>query len=79
MNTSDQSRQQLAAEVLELGENLFEIALGAGSQLAGKEEGEAYPFQELRAATDEVLYCFAAAAGNRIVIDNRVLIVSSMI
>ena len=46
--------QRLAAEVLELGESLFEIALEAGNYSSSShEEGEAYPVEELRAATDE--------------------------
>jgi hypothetical protein len=44
-------RQHLVAEVLELGESLFEIALEAGNHLSSP--GEAYPVEELRAATDE--------------------------
>lgn len=48
------SNQHLAAEVLELGESLFEIALEAGSHPSSTgEEGEAYPIEELRAATNE--------------------------
>lgn len=51
---SAQSRQQLAAEVLELGETLFETALEAGShQSAEGKEDEAYPIEEIRAATNE--------------------------
>jgi len=47
-------QQRLAAEVLELGESLFEMALEAGShQSSTGEEGEAYPIDELRAATQE--------------------------
>lgn len=53
MNTSANSRQQLAAEVLELGKTLFETALEVGSQPTENEEGEAYPLKELCAATDE--------------------------
>ena len=53
MKAIDQSRQQLAAEVLELGETLFEMALELGSQPTEDEESEAYPIQELRAATNE--------------------------
>jgi hypothetical protein len=44
----------LAAEVLELGESLFEIALEAGNcPSSPAEESEAYPIEELRAATNE--------------------------
>ena len=48
------SNQRLATEVLELGESLFEIALEAGNQPSSQgEEGEMYPLEELRAATNE--------------------------
>ena len=46
--------RRLATEVLELGESLFEIALEAGSHHPPKdEEGEAFPIEELQAATQE--------------------------
>ncbi len=46
--------QQLAAEVLELGESLFETALEVGNhQRAEDQEGEVYPTEEIRAASDE--------------------------
>lgn len=48
------SKQHLAAEVLELGESLFETALEAGSYHHSiSEEGKAYPIEELRTATQE--------------------------
>ena len=48
------SRQRLAAEVLELGESLFETALEAGNnQSSASEEDETYPVDELREATQE--------------------------
>lgn len=44
----------LAAEVLELGESLFEIALESGNHPSSPgEDSEAYPVEELRAATNE--------------------------
>jgi hypothetical protein len=47
-------KRQLVVEVLEIGESLFEIALEAGNHPSSSdEEGEAYPVEELRAATDE--------------------------
>lgn len=50
----NQQHQGLAAEVLELGESLFEIALEAGSHKPAEgEEGEAFPTEEFRAATQE--------------------------
>jgi hypothetical protein len=48
------SRKRIAAEVIELGEALFETALEAGSYRSAEgQEGEAYPVEEIRAATDE--------------------------
>ena len=48
------SKQYLIAEVLELGESLFEIALEAGNHPSLLvEESEAYPVEELRAAANE--------------------------
>jgi len=49
------SKQRLVAEVLELGESLFETALEARSQQPAKDEGEGdkYPIDELRAAAQE--------------------------
>lgn len=49
-----QGRQQVAAEVLELGEALFDAAINAatGGQPA-QETDESYPEAELRAAADE--------------------------
>ncbi len=49
-----ESQQRIAAEVIELGEALFETALEAGDhRRAEGQEGEAYPVEEIRAATDE--------------------------
>ena len=48
------SNQRLAAEVLELGESLFEMALGVTShQPTENEKAGAYPVEEMRAAADE--------------------------
>ena len=48
------SKQRLAAEVLELGQSLFETAFEAGGhQLSTGEEGETYPLEELQAAAQE--------------------------
>ena len=47
-------RQRLAAEVIELGENLFEMALEVGThQPTQGEETMAYPIEEIQAATNE--------------------------
>ncbi|MFL5624413.1 MAG: hypothetical protein ACJ788_02335 [Ktedonobacteraceae bacterium] len=49
-----EARQRLAAEVIELGESLFEMALEAGTpQLAAGEESAEYPVEEIQAATAE--------------------------
>ncbi len=54
MNTSEENRQRLAAEVLELGESLFETALEAGShQATADKESETYPIEEIQAAASE--------------------------
>lgn len=49
-----EARQRLAAEVIELGESLFEMALEAGThQPAAGEETTMYPVEEIQAATTE--------------------------
>ena len=49
-----ETRQRLAAEVIELGESLFEMALEAGThQPAAGEEIVAYPVEEIQAAAEE--------------------------
>ena len=54
MNISEESRQHLAAEVLELGESLFDAALEGGNQQAiVGDEGKTYPVAEIRAASAE--------------------------
>jgi hypothetical protein len=51
---NEESRQRIAAEVLELGESLFEFTLEAGShQLEKDQKGEVYPIEEIQAASDE--------------------------
>ncbi len=51
---SEESRQRLAAEVLELGESLFELALEArNDQSEDHQQGEAYPIEEIQATSDE--------------------------
>lgn len=50
----DTSRGQLTAEVLELGEMLFDTAIDAAAQRpAGEEAGDAAFVEEMRAAADE--------------------------
>ena len=47
-------RQHLAAEVLELGEMLFDTAIDAAAQRpAGEETGDTTSIEEMRAAADE--------------------------
>lgn len=54
MNINEESRQRLAAEVLELGQSLFEMALEAGSYRPKEgEEGTAYPIEEIQTAANE--------------------------
>ena len=54
MNTSEENRQHIASEVLELGESLFETALEVGShQATADKESETYPIEEIQAATSE--------------------------
>jgi hypothetical protein len=51
----EQDRQALATEVLELGEQLFALALeGRAIQQSGNEDGEqAFPMAEIEAASSE--------------------------
>ena len=55
VNTLDEdSRQQIAAEVLELGESLFETALEAGNrQREEDQDGQVYPIEEIRATSHD--------------------------
>lgn len=51
---NEESRQRMAAEVLELGQSLFETALEVGNHpQAENQEGEAYLTEEIRATSDE--------------------------
>src|ERR1700692_3607210 len=53
-SSRDLSRQEIAAEVLELGEMLFDTAIDAATQRpAGEEVGDAVFVEEMRAAADE--------------------------
>ena len=47
------SRQEIAAEVVELGEMLFDTAIDAAAQRPAGEEGDAVFVEEMRAAADE--------------------------
>ena len=51
---NEESRQRIAAEVLELGQGLFETALEAGNHhTAESRGGEVYPTEEIRATAQE--------------------------
>jgi hypothetical protein len=51
---NSESRQQIAAEVLELGESLFETALEVGNrQREDNQDDQVYPVEEIRATTHE--------------------------
>jgi hypothetical protein len=53
-SSRDLSRQAIAAEVLELGEMLFDTAIDAAAQRpAGEQVGDATFIEEMRAAADE--------------------------
>ena len=53
-SSRDLSRQEIAAEVLELGEMLFDTAIDAAAQRpVGEETGDAASIEEMRAAVDE--------------------------
>lgn len=51
--TPDEVRRRAAAEVLELGETLFDAVLDAAAARAPAEAGEPFPQAELRVAADE--------------------------
>ncbi len=51
---NEESRQRIAAEVLELGESLFETALEVGnSQREEDQDGQVYPIEEIRVTSHE--------------------------
>jgi hypothetical protein len=51
---NDENRQRIAAEVLELGESLFETALEVGNrQREEGQDGQVYPTEEIRATSQE--------------------------
>ena len=53
-SSRDLSRQEIAAEVLELGEMLFDTAIDAAAQRpAGEQVEDAAFVEEMRAAADE--------------------------
>lgn len=50
----EECRQRIAAEMLELGQSLFEMALEAGNhQSAEGQESEGYPVGDIHAAAQE--------------------------
>jgi hypothetical protein len=51
---NEENRQHMAAEVLELGQSLFETTLEAGNHhSAENQEDEVYPTEEIRATAQE--------------------------
>jgi len=54
-SSRDLSRQEIVAEILELGEMLFDIAIDAAAQRpTGEQTGDASFIEETRAAADEL-------------------------
>ena len=54
MNISKEGQQDLAAEVIELGESLFESAIESGKHtLTESGEDTLHPLEELRGAANE--------------------------
>ena len=53
-SSKDRARQEMAAELLELGEMLFDTAIDMAAQRPAEEEtGDATSIEEMRAAADE--------------------------
>ena len=53
-SSKERSRQEIAAELLELGEMLFDTAIDAAAQQpAGEETGDMTSIEEMRTAADE--------------------------
>ena len=52
----DTHRRRIAAEVLELGETLFDAVLDAAAARSGAEESEPLPEAELRTAAEEFFH-----------------------
>jgi cob(I)alamin adenosyltransferase len=53
-SSKERSRQEMAAELLELGEMLFDTAIDMAAQRPAEEEtGDATSIEEMRAAADE--------------------------
>ncbi len=51
---NEEGRQRIAAEVLELGESLFETALEVGNrQREEGQDGQVYPIEEIRVTSHE--------------------------
>jgi DNA-binding MarR family transcriptional regulator len=50
---TDTDRRRIIAEVLELGETLFDAALDAAAGCAMKDAEEPFPEKEMRTAADE--------------------------
>ena len=56
-SSKDRARQEMAAELLELGEMLFDTAIDAAAQRpAGEETSDVKSIEEMRAAADEFFF-----------------------
>jgi hypothetical protein len=56
-SSKDRARQEMAAELLELGEMLFDTAIDAAAQRpAGEETSDVKSIEEMRAAVDEFFF-----------------------
>jgi hypothetical protein len=60
---TDTHRHRVAAEVLELGETLFDAVLDAAAARSGAAEGEPLPEAELRTAAEEFFGAVRALLG----------------
>ncbi len=53
MRASEEERQQVAAEVIELGEMLFDTAIDAAARQSAEETNDATLIEEMHAAASE--------------------------
>jgi hypothetical protein len=61
--STNTQRRRVAAEVLELGETLFDAVLDAAAARSGAEQSEPLPEVELRTAADEFFRTVRALLG----------------